>query len=164
MDDDINFCPRCGKNLAAGASYCPACGASMGDPNVQTREEIAMDAKNEGRINIAVWILVIGAAISIISGLIMIVTMGDMVHTVFEMIEDMMPGVYTEESLRSLLVMSFVISMVCASLGIVSALLAVKRRQWVFAIILGLVASFFGFIFSLIAVYLLYKAKAAFKD
>jgi heme/copper-type cytochrome/quinol oxidase subunit 3 len=164
MDDDINFCPRCGKNLTTGASYCPACGAGMGDPNVQTREEIAMDAKNEGRINTAVWILIICAALSIFTGLFMIITIGDMVHTIFETIDSTVPGYYTEASLRSLLVMSFVISMICASLGIVAALLATKRRLWLLVIILGLVASLFGCIFGLIAVYLLYKAKTAFKD
>ena len=164
MDDDINFCPRCGKNLTAGALYCPACGAGMGDPNVQSREEMAMDAKNEGRINMAVIILMVGAALSIMSGLYTYFTLADSVQAMFELIDSMAPGLYTEESLRSMLELSCVITIVCGSMGIVAALLALKRRFWIAVMILAIIASPFGLFICLISAYLLYKARAAFKD
>jgi len=162
--DELNFCPRCGKTLTLGASYCPACGSRLNDSEADRREMAVVDNKNAGRINIAVMILVIGAVISLFSGIYSYIAAADMAAMMFDMVEGIAPGMYSMDSLILLMKVTAYMVIFGAVSAIVAALLALKRRRWLLTLILCLIASFTGFIFCLISAYLIYKAKQAFKD
>jgi|GEM_PF-6824964 len=162
--DDIGFCPKCGKTLYDGATFCSACGTFVNDPEPGGRATAIDDSKNDGRIKLAVAILIIGAAIAIISAVTVYMMADWLAEWTFEAIEEVYPGLYTFDSLVSLFKWSAIMAMFGGAVAILTSILAMKRRVWMVTLILCLAASFMGFIFCLISVYLIYKAKSAFKD
>jgi hypothetical protein len=149
--------------LSQEETFCPACGAQVNGQAADKKEMAIADSKNEDRIKIAFWILVISAAMGLIFGVYTYLTAADFAKTLFDIIDGVSPGVYTEESLASLLRWSAVMTMVGGAVSAFTAFLALKRRLWVLTVILSVVSAF-GFIFCLISAWLLYKAKLSFKD
>ena len=163
MDEDINFCPHCGKNLPEGSPYCPACGARLNDPGADTRDKAVIDGKNEGRLKIGIAVMVIFSAISLISGIYIYFNAADFVRMMFDSL-DVLSDFYTEDAFISLMELTGLLSIMSGAVGLASAVLAWMRRLWLVVIILCLVTVFTGSIFCLIAAYLFYKAKPIFKD
>jgi heme/copper-type cytochrome/quinol oxidase subunit 3 len=162
--DDIGFCPRCGKELSAGATYCPACGARLNDPQSDMRETAALDAKNKGRLNIALWILILFAAFSLITGIYILFNAAGVAEMFYDVIEEMAPGTFTLEFLTTLMKWSAVASLFSGALCAAAAVMVLKRRLWVAAVVLCVVTAFLGSIFCLISAWLVYKAKSSFQD
>jgi hypothetical protein len=165
LDDDINFCPRCGKSLLQGASSCPACGAFLGDPVTDTRRVTAFDdAKGEQRIKKAIIVLLIGAVIALLSGVCVYIFAAEMAAPIFEMIEDIMPGLYTEQELIDLFKMSALMSFFGCAIAFGAAFLSFKKRVWLITLILCIMAIFVTFPLIILSAYWVYKAKPVFKD
>ncbi|MCL2786781.1 MAG: zinc ribbon domain-containing protein [Methanomassiliicoccaceae archaeon] len=163
MDDEIFFCPRCGKNQSSNASFCLACGANLNTAESNTRENAAVDSKNNDRVSIAMWIMALGAVIAAISAVATYFSAQMLVDMMISMTPELL-DMMSEASLLALMQWSSVVVLFGAVTGAIGAFLIKKRTMWVLVVILCLVTAFIGFIFCLISAYMVYKAKAAFED
>ncbi|MDR0334704.1 MAG: zinc ribbon domain-containing protein [Methanomassiliicoccaceae archaeon] len=163
--DDLNFCPTCGKNLSPGTAYCPACGARLNDPEGERREKAATERDGGERIKIAVILLLITAAISIISGIYFYVNAAEMADWMANLFSDPALSDDIFGPMEGFFRMTGLLAIIGGAVAITSAFLAYKRRLWFLAFILCIVAAAIGnLIIGLVALYMLYKARAVFKD
>jgi len=163
--DDINFCPTCGKNLPAGTAYCPACGSNLSGPEGERRNNARAEKEAGDRLKIAVILLSVTAAVSIISGIYLYFNAAGMADWMARSFSD--PAVSDDffRGMEGMFRMSGMLSVIGGAVAMVSALLAHKRRMWTMTFITCIVAAAMGnMIFGLIALYMLHKAKAVFKD
>jgi hypothetical protein len=143
---------------------CPACGAYLGDPGTDARVIAANDKKNERRINKAIGVLLIGAAIALVTGAYSYFYAADMAAMIFEMLEQLAPGTFTEEMLIATFKSSGMMSMLGYPIAGAAAFLAFKKRMWLIAMLLCVIAVFITFLLIILSVYWLYKARPLFKD
>jgi hypothetical protein len=163
--DDPNFCSACGKNLSSGDVFCPSCGMHMGDAEGGRKDTIADEKVSGDRIAIAVILLLISAVVSVLSGLYLYLTMDAFTDWIMSFFSgmDTMDGFM--DYLINIMKISALLTVAAGAVAVFSALLAHKRRLWVFTIVTCIIVVVFGnFILGLIALYLLYKARSAFKD
>ena len=163
MDEDINFCPHCGKESHGSSQYCLACGARLNIPDTERNNTVAIDGKNEGRLKIGIAVMVIFSAISLMTGVYLYLNAADFVRSMFDSL-DVLSDIYTEDALISLMELMGLLSIMGGAIGLASAVLAWMRKLWIVVIILCLVTVCMGSIFCLIAAYLFYKAKPIFRD
>ncbi|MCL1984583.1 MAG: zinc ribbon domain-containing protein [Methanomassiliicoccaceae archaeon] len=170
MDEEIYFCPHCGKNLPVGSPYCPACGARLNDPQADVREKAIIEEKSRDRITIAVILLSVSAVITIVMGLYYIASAESMVDTIMDAYGSLLTDYYTAESLTSFIKMLGWIVIGIGALFAVTALLAFMRKFWILTVILCLIAALFGvlglisLVLGLIAFYFIYKSKPYFTN
>jgi hypothetical protein len=163
--DEINFCPTCGKNLSPGTAFCPACGSRPDDPKGEQREVSNDNAKNGERLKIAVILLLVTAAISIISGIVLYIYADSFMDWVIDFVPSASLTPEMISSLEATIRISAIMAIAGGVIAIISAYLAHKRRLYIVTIITCIIAAFVGnIIFGLIALYLIYKAKRAFVD
>jgi hypothetical protein len=160
--EDINFCPACGKNVTSGVAYCPACGTRLNDPEVERRETAAVNTQGEKRVTLAVAVLLVCAALSVVSGLWIYFSADSMAQLIHEMMGEEM--IFDTAYLVSLMEWSGIMTIFAGGVAAVASLLAYKRRMWAVTLIICIVVIFFGSIICLIAAWLIYKAKPVFKD
>ncbi|MDR1690274.1 MAG: hypothetical protein LBR42_00330 [Candidatus Methanoplasma sp.] len=82
---------------------------------------------------------------------------------------DLMLETYTEESLRSALIIEGSVLAVSGGLALVTAILSLKKRLYIIALITCILSSIFGLVMlvgfiGFIVAYLIYKAKDEFVD
>jgi len=167
--DDINFCPSCGKNLPPGTAFCPACGRNMNpnDPAGINREQAASDYRAAARARMAGMLLMVTAALLFFFGFAYITSAG-MVDDMFNMYP-MLADYYTPEQLEDLIWSFGVVTMIGAIAALTAAILAFIRKIWILAVLLGFAALFIGLlslvgiITSIVALWMLFKAKPAFR-
>jgi uncharacterized membrane-anchored protein len=163
--DDLNFCPTCGKSLPSGTSYCPTCGARLNDPEVDRKEKVATEKAAGDRIMIAVVLLIISAALAIISGAYLYFRAEAFVDMIIRLVPD---GTFSDsfaDFMVGLIKASALLSIVGGAVSAISAALAYKRRVWVMTFILCIVsAAICNIILGLIALWMIYKARPAFTD
>jgi len=163
--DDINFCPTCGKNQPAGTQYCSACGANLNGPEADRKSKAIAEKEAGDRIKIAVILLLVTAAIGIISGIYFYVNAASLADWMARSFAD--PALTDDffTGMEGLFRMTGLMSIVGGAIAVVSALLAYKRRLWIITFITCIAAAAIGnIVIGLIALYMLYKARDAFKD
>ena len=162
MDEDINFCPHCGKKTHGSSEYCLACGTRLNVPETDKRETFMVDSKNDGRLNIGIVVMVFFSAISLLSGIYIYLSAAEFARDILDLLGTL-PGI-TEEEIIPFIELGGLLAIASGAIGSASAALAWTRRFWLVTVIMSLAAAFTGSVFCLIAAYLFYKAKPVFKD
>ena len=174
--DDINFCPTCGKELPAGSTFCLACGTNVNDPAKDVRSLNSFDAvRSQERIDMSVIILLICAAIGLITGILGAVA-PDAVTDFFlggmraDLEIELAKQNVTWDDVVALFEMGGIILLIGGVLAAVAMVLAQRRRVWFATFAMSLISmlilllTFIGFILCFVAVWKLYKARSAFTD
>ena len=168
--DDINFCPSCGKNLPPGTAFCPACGRNMNpnDPAGINREQAASDYRAAARARMAAFLLIVTAALLFLFGyayLTSYVSAAEETLNAYPWVADY----YTLKALEDLIWAFGVITIIGAIAALIAAVLAFVHKIWILAVILCLTAiliglmSLVGIITGSVALWMLFKAKPAFR-
>lgn len=176
MDEDINFCPHCGKDVKEGMPYCPACGVRLNDPYAEKVQDETAKKNADGKVNIAVVLILLYSVPLILISLWLYFAAAGAVADIYgdpayaDTIQMLTDVGYTQASFTGLIEILCLAGIIFGAIGLVPAVLAFKRRFWTVTIIFCLVSailcalSIFGIIMGLIAFYMLYKAKPAFRD
>jgi len=180
MDEYNRFCTTCGKAVDPEATFCPACGASLTEQSAPESGSTVSspagaqwkafeDRYAEEKFKLSMLLLFIGAAVTLLSGIYVVAAMDSLVEMMIEMY-DSMNMTASEDSIRSMLLISGYISIVCGIMCTIAGMLVRMRKNWTVTIVFAFIATIFGFpasmlggILGLLVCWYLYKFKDQFE-
>lgn len=149
MEDNQNFCVRCGQNLAPDAKFCPACGTRVPGRNQEQVEEERQAVRDlaKSRLNWATAMMLIYSIPFMLIGIYLLVDLDGIVNMI--MTDPMYEGYvdyygWTYDQLHDVFEVAgyaYIVSSVC---GIVASVLCWKKTKYWFALILCIVSMFTG--------------------
>lgn len=142
MEEDYGFCTRCGATRQPGAQFCPQCGKSFVDDQVDT-------IYRQGPNPLRFFIILLGlfAAVSLGEGIYSTAFNDSLIANVKALHPDNMAeylaglGLDTVEQLADVLFKQGVLTLADGLLVAIVFVLCIKRRYWKVAVMLCLIAS-----------------------
>ncbi len=179
MDDESKFCTGCGANVEPGMQFCPKCGkvvsGSEADADMKENMEEMMKIATEMRRTWLLFLLFVYAIPVTIAGIISLADASAVTDAIWsnQSFQSWMAShsyTWTHGDIQNYVTYASALTLVSGVCALLSGILVYKKKLWIGAVVLCLLAaifcfwSIFGMLIGFLVTWMLVDAKPLFED